>query len=93
MYGRRLSEICSCCFSLLQTLQYVIVPAKKPGFAVMRKKVRVDVDADDATADLEVRSANILHMTLQTGCSKVARNFVPDHIQLLLSNFLANLFI
>ena len=56
----------------------MIVPAKKPGFAVMRKKVRVDVDADDATADLEVRSANILERWL-LGCE----NFLLDHIQLL----------
>ena len=35
--------------------QYVIVPAKQRGFAVMRKKVRVDVDQDKTTADLEVR--------------------------------------
>ena len=35
--------------------QFVIVPAKQRGFAVMRKKVRVDVDRDETTADLEVR--------------------------------------
>ena len=63
---------------MFMTLQYVIVPAKTPGFAVMRKKVRVDVDADDATADLEVRSANSLERWL-LGCE----NFLFDHIQIL----------
>ena len=63
----------------------MIVPAKKPGFAVMRKKVRVDVDADDTTADLEVRSANILEMPLPRvrlkGGSKVGRIFQLHDIQ------------
>ena len=42
-------------FTISVNLQYVIVPAKQRGFAVMRKKVRVDVDSDERTADLEVR--------------------------------------
>ena len=42
-------------FTINVNLQYVIVPAKQRGFAVMRKKVRVDVDSDEKTADLEVR--------------------------------------